>query len=83
MSRPYEGTAWRRQRRRILDRDGGMCQLRYDGCAGYADTVHHTRDWRLGPANDDDLIAACASCNHKAGSPASADPTPNPPRTSW
>lgn len=76
--------AWRRVRRRVLDRDGQRCQLRMAGCTTIATHVHHTRD--RAEVGDDPryLLAACSPCNHRAGSPAGkatrpgADPPPRP-----
>lgn len=83
MARPGEGYAWRIQRRRILRRDQGMCQLRLDGCAGYANQVHHLYGWTEGAtASDDELVAACWPCNRKTGRP-TGDPAPRPPQTNW
>lgn len=77
--------AWRKFRSEILFRDGGLCQLKLEGCAVYANQVHHKRGVKAGLIpNPDDACAACASCNTKVGDPtANTDPAPNPPRTNW
>jgi hypothetical protein len=36
----YDGR-WRNVRARVIERDGGVCQLRYPGCRGTADEVDH------------------------------------------
>lgn len=75
--------AYRRARRRVLERDGWLCRLRGPGCRGRADTAHHTRDrlvWGDDPAW---MVAACAPCNIRAGDPIGAsDPAPVQ-RTRW
>lgn len=99
MSKGWAGgstRAQRRQRSAVLERDGGMCQLKIardpadpedEGCAGYATHVHHKRGITISGkvvANLDDLEAACERCNLKAGDPTKhGDPEPNPPRTTW
>jgi 5-methylcytosine-specific restriction endonuclease McrA len=78
---------WRRVRRRVLERDGWVCQLRLEGCQGRADECHHKfgrfrPGQRLG-ADDYDpsvLVAACRTCNRKVRLP--ADPPPRP-GTAW
>jgi 5-methylcytosine-specific restriction endonuclease McrA len=88
--------AQRKQRAAVLRRDGGLCQLRIpidpadsqdEGCEVYATHVHHKRGISVSGkvvANLDDLEAACARCNLKAGDPTEHDdPEPNPPRTRW
>jgi 5-methylcytosine-specific restriction endonuclease McrA len=52
---------WRAIRQRVLDRDGGVCQIRLDGCTGWATEVDH-----IVPGDDHgehNLRAACQSCN--------------------
>lgn len=99
MSKGWEGgssRAQRRQRSDVLRRDGGLCQLKIprdpddpgdDGCEVYATHVHHKRGITISGkvvANLNDLEAACARCNLKAGDPTKlGDPEPNPPRTRW
>lgn len=99
MSRGWAGgssRAQRRQRAQVLQRDGGLCQLRIplnprdpddDGCEVYANQVHHKHGITVSGkvvANLDELEAACERCNLKAGDPIQhRDPEPNPPRTKW
>jgi 5-methylcytosine-specific restriction endonuclease McrA len=48
----------------VFARDGRVCQLRLEGCTGYALHVHHIRDWADGGDHSlDNLQAACAHCN--------------------
>lgn len=85
MSRAWAGgstRAWRKLRSEVLFRDGGLCQLKLEGCDVYADQVHHIRGKGVSE-NPDDLQAACRSCNGKAGEPGKADAPPNPPATQW
>lgn len=90
MSKGWQGgSTWaqRKQRSDVLFRDGGLCQLKLDGCAVYADQVHHKHGITVSGkvvTNLDDLEAACGNCNRKVGDPtAQGDPDPNPPRTNW
>jgi 5-methylcytosine-specific restriction endonuclease McrA len=78
---------WRRVRRRVLERDGYVCQLRLPGRTGRADEVHHKfgrlRPGKpLGPDDHNPAIlqAACRNCNRRVKVP--ADPPPQP-RTVW
>lgn len=98
MSRGWAGgssRAQRRQRAQVLQRDGGLCQLRIppdpsdpeDKCQVYATHVHHKRGITVSGkvvTNLDDLESACERCNLKVGDPTQhGDPEPNPPRTRW
>jgi 5-methylcytosine-specific restriction protein A len=71
-SRITSERVWKEQTKpRILQRDGYQCQLRYPGiCTGYATVVDKKQPAARRPdlAHDDDnLQAACWSCNdHKA-----------------
>ena len=67
--------AWRRKRKRVLERDSYRCQLKLEGCTGRATHVHHVKGKAMG---DDErwLLAACASCNLKTGDPTKHDPEP-------
>lgn len=65
-SKPYTTAAWKSVRKRVLFRDGYMCQLRSSvKCRGGASQAHHLRDWRDGGAwyDERNLVAACVSCN--------------------
>lgn len=73
---------WRRIRAYVLDRDAHRCRLQLDGCTVRADQVHHTVAREVAGDNPAMLLAACASCNHKAGDPRGIDPDPTP-RTQW
>jgi 5-methylcytosine-specific restriction endonuclease McrA len=57
------GSAWRRVRRAVLLRDAWLCQIRAEGCLGWADEVDHILSWRL-------WVAACLTsriCGRLAG----------------
>lgn len=75
--------AWRRIRAEVILRDGGLCQLRLDGCETYGTQVHHTQPWTGRPEDvpTTQLITACPTCNRTAGEP-TADPTAGPRRSS-
>lgn len=87
VSRSWEGgstRAWRRLRRDVLLRDGGVCQLKIPGvCTGVATHAHHT----LGRARTGDdplyVVAACEACNLKTGDPARAGDPRNVGVTKW
>lgn len=89
MSKGWQGgstRAWRKLRSEVLFRDGGLCQLKLEGCAVYADQVHHKHGVLVSGKTPDpaELEAACGSCNRKVGDPTTQhDPEPNPPRTNW
>lgn len=72
---------WRRVRALVLARDGHRCRLRLPGCTTRANHVHHTVAREVVGDDPAHLLAACASCNLKAGDPAKNDPTPRP--ASW
>lgn len=63
--RGYDSPGWRRLRAAALQRDGGWCQLRLEGCTGRATTVHlrpelggdHRR------ATLEDCVSACRVCH--------------------
>lgn len=68
-------TAWRKQRLRILARDGYVCRLKLDGCTGRADSVDHLVPWVPGTVvHDSQLVAACKRCNSVAQSPEKRNP---------
>lgn len=62
----------RKQRARVLARDGYQCQLRLDGCSGRATQLDHMTPNPNPP--DEQTQAACASCNQKAGAPEKRNP---------
>lgn len=57
---------WRAITRRILERDGHQCQLRYPGCLGTATEVDHIRPGD--DHSDDNLQAACTWCHRRKSS---------------
>lgn len=62
--------AWRKIRQKRLEMDGYQCQVRGEGCTGYADTVHHIYGRALtGDDNIDALVSACKHCNSSIGDP--------------
>lgn len=53
-------TAWRKLRKRILERDQYICQY----CGNEADTVDHVIERSKGGTDSlDNLVAACRRCN--------------------
>lgn len=62
---PYNSPAWRKIRRVVLARDGGLCQIRGPKCEVKATHVDHIEPWLSGGAVFDDrnLRAACKTCN--------------------
>jgi len=60
-----------RLNRYVIARDGGLCQMRDEGCTGQATTVQHLvprcdtdpRTW----FDPDGCVAACAHCNFTDG----------------
>jgi 5-methylcytosine-specific restriction endonuclease McrA len=61
----YNRPAWRRVRLVVLERDGGLCQIRGPGCKVDADQVDHVVPVELGGAwyDERNLRAACGPCN--------------------
>ncbi|MCL6595929.1 MAG: HNH endonuclease [Firmicutes bacterium] len=60
----YDPFRARRTRRRILERDGGVCA--YCGAAG--DTIDHLTPWSLGGRTTmDNCVTSCAECNFRRG----------------
>jgi hypothetical protein len=65
--RRYNTQRWKRLRRLIIHRDGGICQVRGPHCTEIATTAHHILpssqypDRFFDPAN---LQASCGPCNH-------------------
>lgn len=88
MSKGWAGgstAAWRQLRSERLFLDGGLCQLKLEGCATYANQVHHLDGVKAGLICPiDRLQSACQNCNLRVGDPTkNGDPEPNPPRTNW
>ncbi|MBH5296526.1 HNH endonuclease [Corynebacterium ulcerans] len=54
---------WLALRHRILTRDNYRCQLRYDGCKGFATDVDHIH--RGDNHADSNLQSACSACHLK------------------
>ena len=66
VTKPQYSGPWRRIRAQVLERDGGLCQIRGPRCTGTADAVDHIIPVASGgpwfdPAN---LRAACTTCNN-------------------
>lgn len=63
------GRPWRRLRLWIIQRDGGLCQIRSDDvCTIVATTVDHVVPRDAGGTNHPaNLRAACRPCNSQAG----------------
>lgn len=61
----YKTAQWQRTRKVVLERDGGVCQIRSPHCTIKATQVDHIVESRLGgPFYDsDNLRAACNNCN--------------------
>jgi 5-methylcytosine-specific restriction protein A len=61
----YRHRAWKPLARKVLERDGYVCQIRLPGCTGRATAADHVVEWRDGGAKYDmaNLQAACAACN--------------------
>lgn len=58
------GAQWRNLRRQVLDRDGHICRY----CDGPADSVDHVFPRVKGGLTvEDNLVAACRSCNSRKG----------------
>ena len=61
----YTSGPWRRVRLYVLERDGGLCQIRDAGCLVVATQVDHIVP--LGDGGDaldpDNLRASCGPCN--------------------
>ncbi|HSS11155.1 MAG TPA: HNH endonuclease signature motif containing protein [Acidimicrobiales bacterium] len=62
---PLGSRAWRELRVYVLDRDGGLCQIRGPGCTKWATEVDHITSRADGGAiwDDANLRAACRHCN--------------------
>ena len=69
MDRRLNTGAWRRLRRAIIERDGGLCRINGPHCTRYATSADHIVARADGgdcwsPVN---LRAACRACNSGAG----------------
>jgi 5-methylcytosine-specific restriction endonuclease McrA len=80
------GRPWRRVVAYVLDRDGGVCQLRLTGCRLVATTADHVIPFRdrpdleLDPGN---LRASCGKCNLKRGTRPAVAPVGPGPSPRW
>lgn len=62
------GAGWDRVKRAVIDRDGGVCQLRLAGCTAIATTANHiVPRSKGGPTTAENLEASCAHCNASLG----------------
>jgi 5-methylcytosine-specific restriction endonuclease McrA len=81
------GSAWRKVRRVVFERDGYRCRIGGPGCLVDADQVDHILSWRLGGAvlDPSNLRAACKHCNAARGGQlgASRVPTRRRPSREW
>jgi hypothetical protein len=69
--------AHRQARARVLERDGGRCQVKIPGiCRTIADQAHHTLGKGITGDDPAHMIASCAPCNQHVGDPTRHDPTP-------
>lgn len=60
----YDPFRARRTRRRILERDGGVCAY----CGALGDTIDHLTPWSLGGRTTmDNCVTSCAECNFRRG----------------
>lgn len=79
MSGAWQGgstRAHRRARALVLSRDGGLCQLRLQGCTTVADQAHHVRGKAVTGDDPTFMVASCESCNLQVGDPSKHDPQP-------
>jgi 5-methylcytosine-specific restriction endonuclease McrA len=62
------GSKWKRLSASIIERDGGVCQIRRPGCLGRAITADHIIARSRGGTDDEEnLRAACRPCNSGRG----------------
>ena len=55
---------WKKIRKRILGRDGGVCQIKAPGCTVLATEIDHIiARWKGGSDHPSNLQAACRPCN--------------------
>ena len=61
----YRTATWRAARRRVLERDGHICQIRLPGCRVEATAVDHILELDDGgaPYDPGNLRACCTPCN--------------------
>jgi len=72
---------WVRTRRRVLARDGRVCQIQAAGCEGRATHVDHIVPRKYGGEDvDANLRAACRSCNQRR---ADGMRPPEVPTSAW
>lgn len=57
--------SWTLTRRSVLERDGGVCRLRLDGCDVAASSVHRLP--QFGPVHDANPAAYVSACDHCHG----------------
>jgi 5-methylcytosine-specific restriction protein A len=58
------GAGWQRLSRRVIERDGGVCQIRGPRCTWWATTTDHVIAKANGGTDDPtNLQAACRPCN--------------------
>ncbi|MGE3794455.1 MAG: HNH endonuclease [Dehalococcoidia bacterium] len=64
--RGISGYEWERRRQAVIERDGGLCQLRLEGCTEIATTADHIVPMALGGTEDlGNLRASCGACNER------------------
>lgn len=65
----YQSILWRAKRKKILQRDHYLCQLRIsENCTRRANTVHHIKDLEQYPELalvDSNLISCCYWCHEE------------------
>lgn len=80
------GRPWRRVVALVVDRDGGLCQLRLPGCTLHATTGDHIIPVMLAPGlelDPDNVRASCVSCNLRRGTRPATVPAGPPPSPRW
>jgi 5-methylcytosine-specific restriction endonuclease McrA len=80
----YDG-AWRRVRVQVLERDGGVCQLRLEGCQHEASEVDHVVDIRLrgGVLDPDNCRSVCGPCHRRRSNAKQQRSRQPPPSQTW
>jgi 5-methylcytosine-specific restriction endonuclease McrA len=62
------GAGWATISRKVIERDGGVCQLSLPGCTVVATTADHIISRSQGGDSDPaNLRAACRACNSRRG----------------